>query len=154
MSGSMATWWWWAAGAAVALELVTGTFYLLMLALGLAAGAIAAALGALASTQITVASLVAAGATALWHRARLRHPRSAPTASNPDVHLDLGSVVQVAQWSPAPGCEAQVHHRGSVWQARLQSGAPALPGPHRIVAVESNHLVLAPASEPAAPAPN
>ena len=31
--------WWLVAGAAVALELMTGTFYLLMLAIGLAAGA-------------------------------------------------------------------------------------------------------------------
>jgi membrane protein implicated in regulation of membrane protease activity len=142
MSGSMASWWWWAAGAAVALELVTGTFYLLMIALGLAAGALAASAGALANTQIVVASLVGAGATALWHRSRMRHPHSAPAASNPDVYLDLGAEVQVPQWS-ASGV-AQVQHRGSVWQARLAPGAVALPGPHTIAAIEGNHLVLAP----------
>ena len=45
MDISMATFWWVLAGAAVAVELATGTFYLLMIALGLAAGAIAAHLG-------------------------------------------------------------------------------------------------------------
>ena len=38
--------WWLCAGAAVAVELLTGTFYLLMLATGLAAAAVAAHLGA------------------------------------------------------------------------------------------------------------
>ena len=39
------TLWWLMAGAAVVAELLTGTFYLLMLAIGLAAGALAAHLG-------------------------------------------------------------------------------------------------------------
>ena len=39
---SESTIWWLLAGAAVAAELVTGTFYLLMLTVGLVAGAIAA----------------------------------------------------------------------------------------------------------------
>ena len=39
------TFWWVAAGIAVAAELATGTFYLLMMALGLAAAAIGAHLG-------------------------------------------------------------------------------------------------------------
>jgi membrane protein implicated in regulation of membrane protease activity len=42
MDFSATTVWWVLAGLAVALELATGTFYLLMLALGMAAGAIAA----------------------------------------------------------------------------------------------------------------
>ena len=44
-SRSAATVWWVLAGIAVAVELSTGTFYMLMLALGLAAGAIASHLG-------------------------------------------------------------------------------------------------------------
>ena len=46
MDLSSASLWWVAAGIAVAVELATGTFYLLMIALGLAAAAIAAHLGA------------------------------------------------------------------------------------------------------------
>ena len=41
MDFSIATLWWVAAGIVVAAELATGTFYLLMIALGLAAGAVA-----------------------------------------------------------------------------------------------------------------
>ena len=40
------TLWWLLAGAAVAVELLTGTFYLLMLGIGVAAGALAAHAGA------------------------------------------------------------------------------------------------------------
>ena len=45
MDLSAATGWWVAAGIAIAAELGTGTFYLLMIAFGLAAAAIAAHLG-------------------------------------------------------------------------------------------------------------
>ena len=38
MDWSLATWWWIAAGVLVAAELASGTFYLLMLALGAGAG--------------------------------------------------------------------------------------------------------------------
>ena len=44
--------WWLLAGSAVAVELVTGTFYLLMLAFGLAAAALAAHAGAPLVVQI------------------------------------------------------------------------------------------------------
>ena len=46
MDWNASTGWWLAAGVLVVAELATGTFYLLMLALGLAAGALAAHAGA------------------------------------------------------------------------------------------------------------
>ncbi|MEK9804034.1 MAG: NfeD family protein, partial [Curvibacter sp.] len=46
------TLWWLAAGILVAAELVTGTFYLLMLALGLGAGALAADAGLAGTVQL------------------------------------------------------------------------------------------------------
>jgi membrane protein implicated in regulation of membrane protease activity len=42
---AQSTLWWLLAGTAVGVELATGTFYLLMLALGLAAAAVAAHMG-------------------------------------------------------------------------------------------------------------
>src|SRR5688500_16392511 len=54
--------WWLLAGAAVAVELATGTFYLLMLALGMAAAAIAAHLGASIPLQLVTAAVVGGGA--------------------------------------------------------------------------------------------
>jgi membrane protein implicated in regulation of membrane protease activity len=142
MNLSIATLWWVAAGIAVAAELATGTFYLLMIALGLAAGAVAAQLGLAISAQVIAAALIGGGATALWHWHRYRQPRSAPARENRDVNLDIGEHVQVTAW--ADDRTARVPYRGSVWTARLAPGAAAAPGEHRVAAVEGNWLVLTP----------
>ena len=47
------TWWWIVTGVLVALELTTGTFYLLMLAIGGVSGALAAHAGASLATELT-----------------------------------------------------------------------------------------------------
>jgi membrane protein implicated in regulation of membrane protease activity len=144
MSLSPASLWWIAAGAAVAAELGTGTFYLLMIALGLAAGAVAAHLGLTESGQFLVAAVVGGGTTAIWHwrRRSLRGP-ALPTASDHDVNLDVGERVHVAEW--ASDRTARVSYRGSIWQARLRPGALSVAGEHVVAAVEGNWLVLAPA---------
>ena len=144
MDLSATTVWWVAAGIAVAAELATGTFYLLMFALGLAAGAVAGHLGLGSTAQIVVAALVGSAATALWHWKRARQPQSAPVESNRDVNLDIGERVQVQAWG-SDGT-ARVSYRGTQWTARLQPGAAAVAGEHRVTAVEGNWLVLAPSS--------
>ena len=144
MDFSTASVWWVAAGIAVAAELATGTFYLLMIALGLAAGAIAAHLGLGPALQLVATAVVGGGATALWHWRRLARagvPLSA--ARDRDVNLDVGERVRVPAW--ASDRTARISYRGSTWAARLQPGAPVLAGEHVVVAVEGNGLVLAPA---------
>jgi len=144
MDMSPSTFWWVAAGVAVAAELATGTFYLLMFALGLAAAALAALLGFKLPGQLVMAALVGGGATALWHWRRLQQRSDAPPPSeNRDVNIDIGERVQVAAW--AGDRTARVAYRGSTWTARLAPGAPAAPGEHLVQAVEGNWLVLAPA---------
>ena len=142
MELSNATIWWVAAGVVVAAELATGTFYLLMIALGLAAAAVAAQLGLAVSGQIVVAALLGGGATAVWHWHRYRQPHSAPARENHDVNLDIGEHVHVHAW--AADRTGRVQYRGSVWTARLMPGAVAAPGEHRVTAVEGNWLVLEP----------
>jgi membrane protein implicated in regulation of membrane protease activity len=146
MDFSQATFWWVLAGVAVAAELATGTFYLLMLALGMACAAVAAHLGLSVTLQIVVAALSGGGATALWHWKRMKNPRSAPSAENRDVNLDIGERVTVEAWA-ADGT-ARVSYRGSVWTARLLPGAAMQSGAHLVRAVEGNWLVLAPLSSP------
>ena len=150
MDMSQASFWWIAAGAAVAVELATGTFYLLMIALGLASGALAAHLGLASVVQVVTAAIVGSGATALWHWRRMQHPQSLAARENRDVNLDIGETVQVGKW--AADHTARVSYRGSAWTARLQPGCDAGPGLHRVVAVEGNWLVLAPLAVLAKPA--
>ena len=144
MNWSAATLWWIAAGLAVAVEIATGTFYLLMLALGMAAAALAAHAGFGLATQLTTAALVGGGGTALWHLRRARQPRSEPARSNRDVNLDVGERVFVAGWGEDRS--AKVQYRGSEWNARLEPGHAPQPGEHRVSAVEGNWLVLTPAA--------
>jgi membrane protein implicated in regulation of membrane protease activity len=142
MDYDAATLWWIAAGITVAIELVSGTFYLLMVALGLAAAAVAAHLGAGVATQITAAALVACGAAAAGHRRRFNQPRSAAFQTNKDVNLDIGEHVSVSAWGHDRTC--QVLYRGSSWTGRLSPGAEAAAGEHQISAVEGNWLILTP----------
>jgi membrane protein implicated in regulation of membrane protease activity len=143
MDFSAPTLWWLLAGGLVVVELLTGTFYLLMLALGAGAAALAAHLGVATTAQVLCAALVGGGATAVWHLKRMRAPRSAPAESNVDVNLDIGQAVDVSHWEPDGS--TRVHYRGAAWSARLASGAgPASPGRYTIVAVRGNQLELAP----------
>jgi membrane protein implicated in regulation of membrane protease activity len=142
MLESFTSFWWIVAGVLVAVELATGTFYLLMLAVGATAAALAQMAGAGSDTQIVTAALVGGGATALWHLRRSKHPTSAPAHSNPDVLLDIGQTVTVAQWRPDG--TARVQYRGSEWDAHAATDQPLTPGPHKIVAVQGNRLELAP----------
>ena len=140
MDWNGATVWWLVAGALVAAELATGSFYLLMLAIGTAAGAVAAHLGLSPTLQMLGAAIVGGAAVVAWHRQRGKAPKAAPAASNPDVNLDIGQSVQVDAWSPDGF--AQVHYRGAAWQARFIGNAPAASGRHVIRAVEGNCLML------------
>jgi membrane protein implicated in regulation of membrane protease activity len=135
--------WWTAAGLLVLVELFTGTFYLLMIALGLAAGALAAHWGTDVTVQLLAAAAVGSVCTLGWHWRQRRHPAAPPTAQDRDVNLDVGEHVQVSVWG-VDGT-TRVQHRGSAWQARLAPEAPAQAGAHVVVAVEGNWLVLQPA---------
>jgi len=140
MDWNWATVWWIAAGVLVAVELASGTFYLLMLAVGATAGALAAHLGVGQTGQVLTAAVVGGAAVVGWHLKRSRMPPAAPAASNPDVNLDIGQSVQVETWTP-DGL-AKVQYRGAAWQARFIGSAPAQSGRHVIRAVEGSCLLL------------
>ncbi|MBK6853836.1 MAG: NfeD family protein [Burkholderiales bacterium] len=133
--------WWIAAAVAVAAELATGTFYLLMIALGLAAGGLAASLGASWVGQLLGAALVGGGAVAAWTTLRAHRPPPVPANANPDVLSDIGRQVHVTRWA-ADGT-ARVHYRGAEWSARWQGdGPPPGAGHYTIRSIDGNQLVV------------
>ena len=134
-----ATIWWLLAGAAVVVELLTGTFYLLMLAVGLAAGAVAAHVGLGPSGQLIVAAVVGGGAVAAWHVVRPKQP-AGPASANRDVNLDIGETVTVAAWN-ADGT-ASVKYRGANWTVVAAPGAGNEPGLHRVRQVVGSRLLV------------
>ena len=146
MAWNAATLWWAAAGILVLAELATGTFYLLMLALGLAGAALAAHAGLALAAQLLVAALVGGGAVLAGRQRHAHRTTRLATSANPDVQQDVGGRVVVSQW--AEDGRSTVSYRGAAWAARATDLAQARPGPHVIVAVEGNVLVLAPAPHP------
>jgi membrane protein implicated in regulation of membrane protease activity len=133
--------WWLLAGSAISLELVTGTFYLLMLAVGFSAGALAAHLGFTLIGQMLIAAAIGGGAVAAWHWRRSKSPAPLPANANPDLHLDIGETVHVLRWN-ADGT-ASVHFRGAQWTAiATDPTAPASPGNFRIKEMQGNRLVI------------
>ena len=136
--------WWLAFGTLVAAELATGTFYLLMLSVGCAAGAVAAHIALPQTAQIVAAAVVGIAATVAWHFRRMRAPRAAPAESNRDVNLDIGQTLKVAHWA-ADG-SARVHYRGALWTVHYAGPGTPAPGEHVVVAVQGSALRVAPAA--------
>ena len=133
--------WWILAGSAVAVELVTGTFYLLMLALGFTAGALGAYMGVAVIGQMLLAAAIGGGSVAVWHWHRSQSPAPLAANANPDVHLDIGETVHVVRWN-ADGT-ASVYFRGAQWTAIAADPAgPANPGNFQIKEMRGNRLVI------------
>ena len=140
MDWSASTLWWLAAAGLVAAELATGTFYLLMLALGAAAAALAAHAGLGLSAQLLAAAALGGGAVVVWHLRRSGLPPATDASSNRDVNLDIGSTVHVAHWRPDGS--ARVNHRGAGWDARFAGSGTPSAGDFVIRAVEGSCLLL------------
>ena len=137
--------WWVLAGVMVAVELATGTFYLLMIATGMAAGAIAAHLGAPVVSQIVAAALVGGGAVVVQYWRAGKQPKAPDANANKDVHIDIGEMVHVDTW--ALDGTTTVKYRGANWSAVMaapgaQPDALAAGGQYRILQMLGNRLVL------------
>jgi membrane protein implicated in regulation of membrane protease activity len=132
--------WWLIAGAAIVLELMSGTVYLLLLSAGFAAAAISAHLGAGFTTQLVVAAIVGVGAVLTWYVIRKRQPPELPTQSNRNVNLDVGQSVQVDAWNPDG--TASVRYRGAQWTVMHRAGVTPSAGMHRVAEVIGSRLVV------------
>jgi membrane protein implicated in regulation of membrane protease activity len=132
--------WWLLTGGAVAVELLTGTFYLLMLAIGLGAAAVAAHLGMGLVVQLVVAAVVGGGAVVVWHLQQGRKGADLPAQANPNVNMDIGEILQVSTWN-ADGT-ADVQYRGARWTAIHRAGVTPATGAHRVSEIIGNRLLL------------
>lgn len=138
------TFWWVAAAGLVIAELLTGTFYLLMVALGLSAGALAAHAGLSWTAQIAIAAAVGAATTVVWHvrRPTRSEAAKAKASRNADVNQDIGATVYVEQW--AIDGTAQVKYRGAMWSVIPFEGAVQVVGSYRVKEVVGSRLVVEP----------
>lgn len=143
----MALHWIWFALAVVALigEAVTGTFYVLMIAVGLFVGGVLALAGAPLWMELTGAAFTTLLLLWLVYRWRGQKVNAQASAS---VNLDVGRHVTVDRWRPDG--TARVWYRGAHWEAELEVGSTdqRANGPHEIVALEGSLLVIRPLQQP------
>lgn len=132
--------WWLLAGGTVAAELLTGTFYLLMLAIGMAAAAVTAHLGGGQVTQLVVAAVIGGGAVVAWHIKQKTTRPEPPAQANPNVNMDIGETVQISTWNPDG--TAGVHYRGAHWTAIHRPGVSPTAGTHRVAEMVGNRLLV------------
>ncbi len=118
-------------------ELVTTTFYLLVLGIAAFAGAAAAWSGLPFWGQTLIAAAVAL-AGVWWVR---QHRKADKVPAMPA--LEAGQSVVFESWSDKPGGNARVKYRGSHWDAVLPAGESPAPGDiYYIVAIEGASLRL------------
>jgi membrane protein implicated in regulation of membrane protease activity len=128
-------WWWILAAVLVAVELGSGTFYLLVYGIAAAAAGVAAWLGA-----SFLAQLLAAGAVALLGKLVLnRWKRDTGDPERNVQAMDIGQAVQLESWQDGRG---QVRYRGALWDAEAESATVDSARPLVIRAVRGNVLVL------------
>ena len=143
MDLSTPTLWWIAAGVIVAAELLISSFYLLMIALGIAAGAIAAHLGFSSTAQIVTASVVGAVAVIGCYLYKRTRPGDPSPRADRSVNLDVGETIYIDAWK-SDGT-AQVKYRGASWTAIHRPGIIPATGPHRVAELVGNRLLVDPA---------
>jgi membrane protein implicated in regulation of membrane protease activity len=137
----MADWIYWlvAAGVLVVFELFTGTFYLLMIAIGVGFGALASLMGLSLPAQTIAAAVVGLVATGLLHRSRFGRPARGDPARDRNVNIDIGQHLTVEAWRDG---KARVMYRGALWDVELAQGAHAQSGVFKIVEVQGSRLIV------------
>ena len=108
--------------ALVIVELLTGTFYLLMLGVAAFGAAGAAWLGYDFPAQVAIASLIAAGGCYGVHAYREKN------RNNQVPSLDAGGPASFDNWIDAPARLARVRYRGASWDARVDGLEALEPG--------------------------
>jgi len=111
----MEDYWWWAIGgiALIIAELITGTFYLLVLGLAALAGAAVAFHQFPFWVQAVLAATVATVGVIMVTRYRRTQ------ISAPNVALDVGQSVVLDGWVSEKDRLARVRYRNALWDAKV-----------------------------------
>lgn len=138
----MSTYAWLIIGAILlAVELTTGTFYLLMLAIATIPAWVADRLGASFFTQSLIYLVCAAVLVWLVRRYRKQLNRQSDNKTQVD-DLDAGAIVQVVNWQNGIG---HTSYRGTNWQVTLTHPTEKpTEGAYRIVRLDGTRLLVQP----------
>ena len=124
-------------------ELLSGTFYLLMLAVAAFGAAGAAYLGQAFPVQCIVAAVLAAAGCYGVHvyRAKSTPQRMAP--------IDAGMPASFETWLDAGSRLARVRYRGAIWDARVEGTEAIEPGATVFVLAADGNTLKVTKSRPA-----
>ncbi len=117
------------------LEMATGTFFMLVLALALGVGGVAALLGVSVPWQLAFSAVAGVIGTVLVSRMRSVSGRAAVNQS-----LDIGQYVKVLTWREDGS--ARVFYRGAEWDAEPESAGMARDGVFYIKEIRGTKLIL------------
>jgi membrane protein implicated in regulation of membrane protease activity len=129
----------------VIIELLTGTFYLLVIGVGAFAGAaVAWAGGGFLAQAVGACAVALVGA---WY-VRRWHASKQKDGGAKDNFLDLGQPVVLESWVDPGSRMARVTYRGTTWDARVAAGAQAEPGQTLIINGQDGSTLLVGAVPP------
>lgn len=129
------TYWFLLALVLLALEMATGTFYLLMLSVAMTVGGLAAWLSANMAWQLTLCALTIVAGTLI-----LRRWKSSQHNKPGDTSLDIGQPVQVLSWHE--NGTARVLYRGAEWDAEPEAAGMPRDGSFYIKQMRGSSLIL------------
>jgi len=119
----------------VGLEMATGTFYLLVVAIAMAIGGAAALLGFVFSAQLALAALAGVSGIVL-----LRRWKGGGSTDATSQSLDTGQPVKILTWSDDG--TARVFYRGAEWDAELEVDDCGREGVFYIKDIRGSVLIL------------
>jgi membrane protein implicated in regulation of membrane protease activity len=120
----------------VIVELLTGTFFLLILGLAAGVGSLVAGFGGPFWVQALVAAAAAVAGTLML--VKRRKTTSGPATEN---QMDLGQTVVLASWVSEAQRIARVHYRDADWDAEVLGTDKVEPGAILFVAgIEGSRL--------------
>lgn len=129
--------WFFCALGLLALEMLTGTFYMLVLSLGLAAGGVVGLMGGGVFGQSVTAGIISVVGAVVVHRSRFARSPDLNAASQ---NLDIGQSVDVQTWHKDG--TAAVSYRGSRWDAELEASHMPRNKTMYIKAMRGSKLIL------------
>ena len=122
-------------------ELLTGTFYLLVISMALAVAGLAALAGAPFALQLVVAAAIGIGGS-IWLRSTRFGKRLHERGDDRVQNMDIGQSLRVDNWTPAR--TARANYRGAVWDVELAPGEQPASGEFVIREIHANRLIVAP----------
>jgi membrane protein implicated in regulation of membrane protease activity len=133
--------------ALIIAEMLTGTFYLLVIGAGAFVSALVAWLGLHVLWQAIIGGLAALGGTLLVHHWHEAQRKSDGGRSN---FLDRGQPVVLEGWSNENAGIARVQYRGTSWDARVAGTAQhPMPGSTLYIEGQEGSMLVVASAPPA-----